>query len=79
MKKKRPTFELVLPGVYLANSNTLFVEVIQQDSVTGNIRMEVYGETELAKRFESISTSLFVKLFVKTDLQAVACAPNPKR
>jgi hypothetical protein len=77
MKKKRQ-FEVVTPGVYLAKGQTLFVEVIRQDIMTGQLWLEVYGETDPDKRYEGMSASMFLKLFVKTDMQTVALPSIPK-
>lgn len=58
-----PSTMIVRPGLYECCDGKTNVEVLKQDTKTGLIHLQVYDEEDPFKRFEFISTGMFVRLF----------------
>jgi hypothetical protein len=58
-----PSHVVVKRGTYDSRCGQLHVEVLMQDLETGLIHVEIYDEDDPFKRFDFISTGMFVRLF----------------
>lgn len=58
-----PSLLIVRPGLYDSCDGKIHVEVLSQDSKTGLVHLEIYDEEDPFKRFDFISTGMFVRLF----------------
>lgn len=58
-----PLHEVVRRGLYDCCDGRTHVEVLHQDVETGLIHLEIYDEEDPSKRFDFISTGMFLRLF----------------
>lgn len=61
-----PAKEIVKQGLYESCCGQLHVEVLMQDPSNGLIHVEIYEEDDPYKRFDFISTGMFIRLFRPT-------------